>query len=103
MGLSIYCCKSFIFFWITDWDCVPVPYVDISTLTPSMDKVAIACPPGHNNNDAHDQAIYIGAITDPGGGTTHACSSSSSKLMVRVSAIRHHLQDVAPPQMLQSC
>jgi hypothetical protein len=61
-----------------------------------MDKVALPCPPGPNNNDARGQVIYIGAIADPGGGTTHACSSSSSKLMVQVSDIRHHLQDVAP-------
>jgi hypothetical protein len=56
-----------------------------------MDKVVVACPPGCNNNDAHGRAIYVRVIADPGGGTTYAYSSSSSKLMVRVSAVRHHL------------
>jgi hypothetical protein len=93
---------SLLFFSITDQDCVTLPYVDISTLTPPMDEVVVACPPGHNNNDAHGQAIYVRAVTDPGGGTTHACSSSSSKLIVRDSAIRHHLQDNVQSQMLQS-
>jgi hypothetical protein len=50
--------------------------------TPLMDEVAVACPPGRNNNDARGRAIYVGAVTDLGGGTTHACSSSSSKLMI---------------------
>jgi hypothetical protein len=65
--------------------------------TPSMDEVVVTCPPGRKNNDAHGWAIYIRAVVDPGGGTTHVCSSSSSKLMVRVSAsattsrtLRHH-------------
>jgi hypothetical protein len=47
-----------------------------------MDEVAIACPPGRNNNDTHDQAIYVGAIADSDDGTTHAFASSSSKLVV---------------------
>jgi hypothetical protein len=63
-------------------DCVALSYVDISTSTPPMDKVVVACPPGRNNNDAHGRVIYIGVITDLGGGTTHAYSSSSSKLMI---------------------
>jgi hypothetical protein len=94
--------QVFYFFLITDRDCVALSYVDISTSTPPMDEVVVACPPGHNNNDAHGRAIYVGVIADPGGGTTHACSSSSSKLMIQVSAVRHDLQDVVPPQMLQS-
>jgi hypothetical protein len=65
-----------------------------------MDEVAIACPPGRNNNEARGRVIYVGVVADASGGTTHACSSSSSKLMVQVSAVRHHLQEVAPPQML---
>jgi hypothetical protein len=40
-----------------------------------MDEVAVACPPAYNNSDARGRAIYVGAITDPTGGTTHACSS----------------------------
>jgi hypothetical protein len=74
-----------------------------------MDEAAVACPLGrnncplgHNNNDAHCQAIYVEAVADSGGGTTHACSSSSNKLMIRVSIVCHDLQDIVPPQMLQS-
>jgi hypothetical protein len=40
-----------------------------------MDEVAVVCPPACNNSDAHGRAIYVGAIVDPGGGTTYACSS----------------------------
>jgi hypothetical protein len=90
-----------LFFLITDRDCVALPDVDISTWTPSMDVVFVACPPGHNNNDARGRAIYIRDVADPDGVTTHVCSFLSSKLMARVSVIRHHLQDIAPPQMLQ--
>jgi hypothetical protein len=42
---------------------------------PPMDEVAVACPPAYNNNDARGRAIYVGAVADPGGGTTYACSS----------------------------
>jgi hypothetical protein len=73
--LSIDYCKSLIFFPITDRDCVALPNVDISTSAPLMDEVAVACPPTCNNNDARGRAIYVGAIADPGGGTTYACSS----------------------------
>jgi hypothetical protein len=47
-----------------------------------MDEVVVACPPCHNNNDAHGQAIYVGAVVDLGGDIIHAYSSSSSKLKV---------------------
>jgi hypothetical protein len=67
-----------------------------------MDEVAVVCPLGGNNNDTRGWAIYVGAVTDAGGGTTYPCSSSTSKLMVRVSIVHHHLQDAAPMQMLQS-
>jgi hypothetical protein len=40
-----------------------------------MDEVAVACPPTCNNNNARGRAIYVGAVADPGGGTTYACSS----------------------------
>jgi hypothetical protein len=40
-----------------------------------MDEVAVACPPACNNSDARGRAICVGAIVDPGGGTTYACSS----------------------------
>jgi hypothetical protein len=40
-----------------------------------MDEVAVVCPPACNNNDARGRAIYVGAVADPGGGTTYACSS----------------------------
>jgi hypothetical protein len=79
---------------------VTLPYVDISMLTPLMDEVVVACPPDRNNNDARGRAIYVEVIADTGGGTIHACSSSSRKLMIRVSAVHHDLQDVVPPQML---
>jgi hypothetical protein len=55
-----------------------------------MNEVAVAYPSGRNNNDAHGQAIYVRAVANPGGDTTHACSSSSSKLIVRISAVHHH-------------
>jgi hypothetical protein len=78
------------YFFITDRDFVALP-------TPPIDEVAVACPLGYNNNDARGEVIYVRAVADSGGGTTHACSSLSSKLMIRVSAICHDLQDVAPP------
>jgi hypothetical protein len=56
-----------------------------------MDEVVVACPLGRNNNDAHDRAIYVGVVADPSGGTTHAYSSSSSKLMIQVSVVCHDL------------
>jgi hypothetical protein len=54
----------------------------------------------HALQDAITITLMVRAVVDPGGGTTHAYSSLSSKLMVWVSAIRHHLQDTAPPYML---
>jgi hypothetical protein len=81
----------FYFFPITDRDCVALSYVDISMSTPRIDEVAIACPPGRNNNDARGRTIYVGVVADPSSGTTHACSSSSSKLMIQVSAVHHDL------------
>jgi hypothetical protein len=74
-------------------------YLNIDT---PMDEVVVACPLAHNNNDCCSWAIYVRAIVDPGGDATQACSSSSNKLMVQVSTVCHHLQDVMPPQMLQS-
>jgi hypothetical protein len=56
-----------------------------------MDEVAFVYPPSRNNNDAHGRVIYVRAVVDPGGGITHACLSSSSKLMVQVSTVRHHV------------
>jgi hypothetical protein len=72
-----------------------------------MDEVVVGCPTTHNNSNAyrratHGRAIYVEAIANPIGGSTHACSSSSSKLIVQVSVVYHHLQDTASPQMLQS-
>jgi hypothetical protein len=40
-----------------------------------MDEVAVACPPASNNNGTRGRVIYVGAVADPGGGTTYACSS----------------------------
>jgi hypothetical protein len=87
----------FLFFPIIDRDCIALPYVDIKTLTPLMDEVIVACPLDCNDNDSRGRAIYDGVIVDPGGGTTHASSSFSSKLMVRVSTVCHNLQDAVPP------
>jgi hypothetical protein len=67
----------------TSRDCVALPYVDIP-----MDEVVV-CPPVRNNSDARGQSIYVGANADPCDGTTHARSSSSSKLMACVSVVRH--------------
>jgi hypothetical protein len=64
-----------IFFPITDRDCVALPNVNISTSAPPMDEIAVACPPACNNSDARGRAIYVGAVADPGGGTTYAYSS----------------------------
>jgi hypothetical protein len=88
--LSIYWSKSFIFL-ITNEDCAALLYVGISTPPLPMDKVVVACPSAHNNSGTRGRSIYVGVITDPGGGVNHACSSSSSKLMVRFSAVCHHL------------
>jgi hypothetical protein len=97
-----YVVVSLLIFSITNWDCVVLTYVDISTLKPPMGEVVALCPPAHNNSGTRSWVIYVGVVNDPSNGTTHACFSSSSKLMVRVSIICHHLQDVTPPQMSQS-
>jgi hypothetical protein len=62
-----------------------------------MNEVVVVCPLACNKSDTLGKAIYIGAITNPGSGATHAYSSLSSKLMVRVSAVRHYFQDFRPP------
>jgi hypothetical protein len=73
---------SFLFFPIIDRDCTTLSYVDISTSTPPTDEVVVACPLARSNNNSCGRAIYIKAVVDPDGGTTHASSSSSTKLMV---------------------
>jgi hypothetical protein len=65
MGLFIYYCKFFIFFSITDRDCVTLPNVNILASTPPMNEVAVACPLAYNNSDARGRVIYVGAIAVP--------------------------------------
>jgi hypothetical protein len=59
-----------------------------------MDEVVVARPPDRNY-DVRGQAIFIGAVADPGDDTIHACSSSSNKLMF---SSQHRL-----PQPLGHC
>jgi hypothetical protein len=92
--------KSLFFFPITDRGCVALPNVDISTSAPPMDEVAVACPPACNNNDARGRAIYVGAVADPGGGTTYACSSLPLGRRATADAAVGLMQAVLAPERL---
>jgi hypothetical protein len=65
-----------------------------------MDEVAVACPPGCNNSDAHGRAIYVGAVADPGGGTTYACSSPPLGRRATTDAAVGLMQAVLAPERL---
>jgi hypothetical protein len=65
-----------------------------------MDEVAVACPPACNNNDARGRAIYIGAVADPGGGTTYACSSPPLGRRATADAAVGLMQVVLAPERL---
>jgi hypothetical protein len=65
-----------------------------------MDEVAVACPPACNNSDACGQAIYIGAVTDPSGGTTYACLSPPLGRRVTADAAVGLMQTVLTPERL---
>jgi hypothetical protein len=65
-----------------------------------MDEVAIACPPACNNNDARGRAIYVGAVADPGGGTTYACSSPPLGRRATADAAVGLMQAVLAPEHL---
>jgi hypothetical protein len=65
-----------------------------------MDEVAVACPPACNNNDAHGRAIYVGAVVDPGGGTTYACSSPPLGRRATADATVGLMQAVLAPERL---
>ena len=89
----------FFFFLITDRDCVALPSVDVES-RPLRRMRLLLC--------AIQTAIATLVVKpiplEPSpilAGTTHTCSSSSSKLMARVNVVCHHLQAAAPPQMLQ--
>jgi hypothetical protein len=81
-------------------DCVALSNVDISTSAPPMDKVAVACPPACNNNDARGRAIYIGAVADPDGGTTYAYSSPPLGCRATADATVGLMQAVLAPERL---
>jgi hypothetical protein len=68
--------------------------------TPPMDEVAIACPLARNNSDARSRAIYIGVVIDPGGGTTHACSSPPLGRRATADAAVGLMQAVLAPERL---
>jgi hypothetical protein len=65
-----------------------------------MDEVAAACPPACNNSDAHGRAIYVGAVADPGGGTTYACSSPPLGCRATADAAVGLMQAVLAPERL---
>jgi hypothetical protein len=65
-----------------------------------MDEVAVACPLGCNNSDAHGRAIYVGAVADPGGGTTYACSSPPLGRRATTDAAVGLMQAVLAPERL---
>jgi hypothetical protein len=65
-----------------------------------MDEVAVACPPACNISDARGRVIYVGAITDPSGGTTHACSSPPLGRRATVDAAVGLMQVVLTPERL---
>jgi hypothetical protein len=48
----------FLFYLITDWDCVTLLFIDVRTSTPPMDEVAIVRPPDRNS-DAHDHVLFL--------------------------------------------
>jgi hypothetical protein len=69
-----------------------------------MDEVVVACPPARNNSNASGRAIYVGAVTDPGGGTTHACSSPPLGRRATADAAVGLMQAVlAPERLLPYC
>jgi hypothetical protein len=65
-----------------------------------MDEVAVACPPACNNNNARGWAIYVGAVADPGGGTTYACSSPPLGRRATADAAVGLMQAVLAPERL---
>ena len=65
-----------------------------------MDEVAVACPPACNNNDARGRAIYVGAVADPGGGTTYACLSPPLGRRATADAAVGLMQAVLAPERL---
>jgi hypothetical protein len=77
-----------------------MPNVDISTSAPPLDEVAVACPPACNNSDARGRAIYVGAVADPGGGTTYACSSPPLGRRATADAAVGLMQAVLTPEHL---
>jgi hypothetical protein len=79
-----------------------LPNVNISTSAPPMDEVAVACPPACNNNDARGRAIYVGAVTDPGGGTTYACSSPPLGRRAIADAAVGLMQAILAPERLST-
>jgi hypothetical protein len=56
MKLSI-CCCIFLFYLITDRDCVALPSIDVRTLTPPKDAVVVVRPPDRNS-DARGQVLF---------------------------------------------
>jgi hypothetical protein len=69
-----------------------------------MDEVVVACPPACNNSDAHGRAIYVGAVVDPSGGTTYACSSPPLGRHATADAAVGLMQAVlAPKRLSPSC
>jgi hypothetical protein len=65
-----------------------------------MDEVVVACPPARNNSNASGRAIYVGAVTDPGGGTTHARSSPPLGRRATADAAVGLMQAVLAPERL---
>jgi hypothetical protein len=65
-----------------------------------MDEVVVACPPACNNSDARGRAIYVRAITNPGGDTTYACSLSPLGRRATTDAAVGLMQAVLTPERL---
>jgi hypothetical protein len=65
-----------------------------------MDEVAVVCPPSCNNSDARGQVIYVGAIADPGDGSTYAYSSPPLGRRATADAAVGLMQAVLAPERL---
>jgi hypothetical protein len=50
----------FLFYLITDRDCVDLPFIDVQTSTPSKDEVVVVRPPDRNS-DARGQVLFDAA------------------------------------------
>jgi hypothetical protein len=75
--LSIWCCCLFVLPDHCSGLRRPAECRHLNVDTP-MDEVVVACPPACNNSEARGRAIYVRAVADLDGGTTHALFATTS-------------------------